>query len=350
LVGVVEFVILFFMSALFVKEIIRYAPKLGLVDIPNRRSQHTKVTPTGAGIAFIFAFFVGMLIFNFSIFIEYWYLFLSIILVFLVGIYDDLSEVSVKLKFFIIGVAVYILWKNGFCIKGLGNWFSHEVVFSSLVALLFTMFAVSGFTNALNLIDGIDGLSGSISVIILAFFVFLGYEYEDALVFSISLSTIAVIFGFLLFNRYPAKIFMGDSGSLTLGFIISIVAIKSLDYLHPVVILFLTAIPIMDTLIVMFRRILQKRSPFSPDKTHLHHIMVNFFDRDINKTVLFLSTLQLIFSLIGYMLSESIKHYPNGYLPIVIFCSFVLMVILFYMIFTGILRRQKTIDRMGARE
>lgn len=256
--------------------------------------------------------------------------------VFAVGIVDDRYEVSAKLKFIVIFMAVFLLWLNDFSIYTLGDWFGYEVHLPSIVALLFSMFALAGFTNALNLIDGLDGLSGSVSIVIMGFFAFIGHVYNDAAISTLSLNMIVALVGFLILNWNPAKVFMGDSGSLTLGFIISILALFSLKYIHPIVIMYLAALPILDTLIVMTRRIRQGKSPFAPDKTHIHHILVVFFNGNVKRTVLFLSALQFVFSSIGLILIKMIQHDTSGIVPFFSFIVFGVMFILFYMIFTGI--------------
>lgn len=333
------------LSYLLVKLIVKVAHKLDLYDIPNERSHHCNITPSGAGIGFILAFFIGIIGFEFPIFIEFWYIFLAIFVVFAVGVYDDRNDVSARLKFIAIFFAVFVMWLNGFYINTLGSWYGYDLTLLPWIALPLSMFGVSGFTNALNLIDGIDGLSSSISLIILLFFAFLGFEYHDDIIVILSTFSIATLVGFLFWNWHPAKIFMGDSGSLTLGFIISIVAILSLKYVHPVAILYLATMPILDTLVVMIRRIRRNKSPFSPDKTHIHHIMVKFFDMNVRKTVGFLVILQVVFSSIGYMIQDSINNNGSDNVPLFGAIGFVFMFVLFYMIFTGIKKRQIALDK-----
>jgi len=265
-------------------------------------------------------------------------------MVFSIGVVDDRYEVSARWKFIVIFIAVFLMWVYGTTIDNLGVWFGYELSLNSIVALFFTMFALAGFTNALNLIDGIDGLSSSISVVILSFFLMIGLEHSDHLMVVLSSFSIAGIVGFMFLNWHPAKIFMGDSGSLSLGFIISILAVLSIKYIHPIVILYLAAIPILDTLIVMIRRIRRGKSPFSPDKTHLHHILVKFFENNVQKTVIFLSMLQLIFSSIGYMLIGIINKDHHPIVPLLATVGFALMFVVFYMIFTGIKKRQIALE------
>ena len=131
---------------------------------------------------------------------------------------------------------------------------------------------------------------------------------------------------------------MGDSGSLTLGLIISIVAVLSLKYIHPITILYMTIIPLLDTIVVMARRVKHGKSPFKADKTHIHHILLGFFSNDIKKTVIFLTLLQLMFSFFGYVLSRHIQTYSGGLLPFGMLVGFVILLVLTYMIFTSKIR------------
>jgi len=338
-------IVITIISYISILVLLQNAQKLQLLDIPNERSHHSSVVPRGAGIGFILTFFLSSVIFNFSLFTAYWYIYVGIFSVFLIGVIDDRYEVSAKLKFVVIFIATFLLWMNGLTIGTLGNWFGYDVTLPMWLALPFSMFALAGFTNALNLIDGLDGLAGSISLVIITFFFFIGVIYHDSLMVSISSFTLASLVGFLLLNWNPAKIFMGDSGSLTLGFIISVLSLLSIHYIHPIVVIYLAALPILDTLVVMIRRIRRGKSPFAPDKTHIHHILVKFFDNDVKRTVIFLVVLQVLFSSIGYILIEIIQNDQDGLVPFFASLIFAMLFILFYMIFTGIKKRQLLIDK-----
>jgi len=198
------------------------------------------------------------------------------------------------------------------------------------------MFAVVGFTNALNLIDGLDGLAATVSIIILGSFFVVGYTNDDHFMMLMSGAFISGLLGFLVFNWHPASIFMGDSGSLTLGFVISVLAIKSLAYIPTVSILFLAAIPVLDTLVVMIRRKINGRSMFSADRCHFHHILRHFFAEDTRKTVLFLGVLQGIYSMTGLQLDSGT---PQGYTLML----FMLNIVLLYLFLGAMIRRQKRV-------
>lgn len=340
---------IFILTFIFIRLIIKNALKLGLVDIPNARSSHTQVTPRGAGIGFGLAFFLTSIIFNFNLFISNWLVFLSILLVFLIGVLDDHKDASPKAKFYVIFFASILLYIDDIYIGSLGSFFGFELSLWYFT-IPFTMFALAGFTNALNLIDGLDGLSSGISIIILSAFLYIGFINNDALIMNITSLVIVSLFAFLLFNWNPASIFMGDSGSLYLGFIISLVAVLSIKYIHPITVLYIAAIPILDTIIVMTRRIKKKISPFSPDKTHIHHILLQFFKRKVKKTVFFIALMQMLFSLVGLMLALNTNTLNTGIASIASLFGFVGITILFYMMFTGMQKRQTLIEKLENRK
>jgi len=322
----------FIITIFLIHLLIQYAPKIGLVDIPNHRSYHKKITPRGAGIGIILGIILSDLLFMNPLLLEHATAFIAIFLVFLVGVLDDHRDVNPKTKFIVIFLAVLLLYLDDICIKSLGTFFGYEVVLGWF-ALPFTMFAVAGFTNALNLSDGLDGLAGSLSIIILSTLCSIGYMHNDTFIISVSLSFIAAISAFMWFNWNPAKIFMGDSGSLSLGFVIAVLSIKALAYIQPTAILFIAAIPIIDTLVVMVRRKRNGKSIFSPDKLHIHHILLRFLQGNIRTTVILIGLMQIGFSIIGISLSE----YPLQCYTLLLFA---INVVIFYILLNAMLLRQ----------
>jgi len=283
---------------------------LGILDVPNLRSHHKDTRPRGAGIAFILTFFLVLLFFYKEILWGYPLVFCAIFLVFLIGIVDDTIGMQPLWKFIFIGGATLLLTYHSLLIFSLGNFWGIALELGSF-SLLFTIFAVVGFTNALNLIDGLDGLAALLSLVILTAFAFIGWKYHDTFILTIATLSIAMLVAFLLFNWAPASIFMGDSGSLTVGFIISILAIKSLAYIPTVSVLFIAAVPILDTIIVMVRRKLSKRAILSADKCHMHHIFYRILEKNSVKTVLLLGAIQSLYTLFGLQWSRGINE---GYL------------------------------------
>lgn len=313
-----KLITVFILALIFIKLIIRFAPKLGLIDVPNHRSIHQRITPRGAGIGMIFAvIFSDLIFYNTTVFTHFWTL-VGIFIVFIIGVLDDHRNTSPKTKFIIIFIAVMMFYQDGIVIDSLGTIFGYDLRLGWF-ALPFTMFAVAGFTNALNLSDGLDGLAGSLSIVILSVLFIVGYTHNDTFMISLSLSFIVTTLAFLWFNWNPAKIFMGDSGSLTLGVVISVLSIKALDYMAPAIILLIAALPIKDTIIVMVRRKRNAKSMFAADKTHLHHIILKFFKGNVKKAVLLLSLTQLLYSLIG--LSFVQDGYGQHYVLMIFFLS-----------------------------
>ncbi len=328
-----EFFLIFLLSLGLISIIRSNAAKLGLVDIPNERSSHQAHTPSGAGIGFYLAVAFIFTFFYFDLLLSYIWTSVAILLIFIVGVLDDHHDTSPNTKFFVIIFSTVLLYFDHIIIDDLGTFFGLEISLGWF-ALPFTIFAVVGFTNALNLIDGLDGLAATVSIMILGTFFIVGYQHDDLFMMVVSGSFISALLAFLVFNWHPASIFMGDSGSLTLGFVISMLAIKSLEYLPTISILFVAAIPILDTLVVMIRRKLNGRSMFSADRCHIHHILRHFFAEDTQKTVLFLGVLQAIYSMTGLQLD---KDMDEGYLLIL----FLLNVVLVYLFLAAMIKRQK---------
>ena len=310
---------IFIISFISIYLLIRSAKKLGLVDIPNERSIHKKVVPRGAGIAFVLPILFLVLLFDFEYFKTYYYIYFAITIVFIAGALDDMNGLPPKVKFLFLFVASLLLYFNDFAIVSLGTYIGYEVVLPAWFVFPFTFFAIAGYTNALNLMDGLDGLAASISLVIFVTFFTIGLEYQDELLISLSSFFIVALLAFLWFNWNPATIFMGDSGSLTLGTTISILAIQSMQYITPVSALFIIAIPVLDTFIVIIRRIQRGNSPFKADKNHMHHFLFNV-KADVRYTVIIFVLMQMVFSIIGYQLNSS-----NELLSLILF------MILFYL-------------------
>ncbi len=286
--------------------LIRYAHTLRLIDEPNSRSVHRVSIPRGAGIAFTSAALSALLLFHTTFWTHHLPILLSMFLILAVGILDDRHDTSPRFKFFVIALATLVLWDDGMLIDKVGPYFGVEIRFGFL-AIPFTFFALAGFTNAMNLIDGLDGLAGSLGGLILGSFLFLGWKYHDTILIELSTVFLVGLLTFLLFNWHPAAIFMGDSGSLTLGFLISILSIRALEYLPSVSVLYLGAVPILDTLIAMFRRKAHGRSAVAPDRCHLHHLLLHR-NGSVPRTVFTILLLQMPFTAIGLLLPKGMDQ------------------------------------------
>jgi len=327
------FIIIFLLSLFFISLVKKYAEKLGLVDVPNARSSHKTHTPSGAGIGFFMAIVSVLPFFYMDLILQYTWTFVAIFMVFAIGLLDDHHDTSPNTRFIVLILSSLFLTFDGLTVTDLGTFFGFHVTLGWF-AITFNIFAIVGFSNALNLIDGLDGLAATVSMVILGTFFIVGVTHDDLFIMILSMAFLAALSAFLFFNWNPASIFMGDSGSLTLGFVITVLAMKSIAYLPTVSILFIAAVPIFDTLVVMIRRKRKGRSAFQADRCHLHHILRHFFAEDTKKTVLFLAVMQATYSITGLQLD---KHMDEGYLSIL----FALNIVLIYLFLGAMIKRQK---------
>ncbi len=297
----------FLLALLLIWLLKHYAGCLGLIDHPNARSIHLQATPRGAGVGIYVAVSIALFVGCFDLMYSYFWSWVALFLVMCVGLYDDYYDTSHSAKFMVIIGSTLLLLFDGIVIEDLGT-FLGIPLFLAWFAMPFTLFVVVGFTNALNLIDGLDGLAGTLSLIILGSFGLIGYWYEDPFILLVASAFMGALVAFLLFNWYPASLFMGDSGSLSLGFVISILAIESLEYIDAVSILFLAAVPILDTLVVVLRRLRTHHSLFLPDRLHTHHLLRESLSHSTPKSVLLLALIQLLYSTLGLVTTGWIEE------------------------------------------
>lgn len=277
------FITAFVVTLITIPPIISLINKYKLYDVPNSRKEHSMPIPTMGGVAI----FVGMMTalflwFPFSAEIPQICFFFSVIILFGLGIMDDLKDLSARYKFVIqIGLASLIAL-SGIRINSFDGLFGiTELPLSAQYT--FTILAIVGITNAFNLIDGIDGLAGGLgfmSLVTLGMFLTISGDINTAL---IAFSLAGGILAFLYFNLNPARIFMGDTGSLVLGFVVAVLSIRLMQVNifaakpvlanAPVFVLGIVLIPVFDTVRVFALRIWKGKSPFSADKTHIHHLL-----------------------------------------------------------------------------
>jgi len=288
----------FVASWILLRVFIKKAALYGLVDIPKRRSVHTSPVPRGGGIVFGIVFFPFLWLIEPHFFTTHTSALIAMAMVYFVGIYDDFKEASPYIKFIVLGIAILLSIYGKVVIDQVGVYAGVELSLGWL-AFPFTLFALAGFTNAFNLIDGLDALASSLGIVILSFLVWLGYRYNDAFLMHTALLLIVILAAFLVYNRPPAKVFMGDSGSLFVGFLIAVLSTFALDYISGVSILFLAAVPLLDTFFVMYRRKKEGKSMMQADKCHMHHILLRRFEGSVPKTVVALASFQFVLSWFG---------------------------------------------------
>lgn len=291
----------------------RIAPKIGLIDLPGGRKQHEGNIPLIGGLAILIGFLFTCLVLPLPL-SPYKPLFGCMTLIVFLGMMDDLHELTPRLRLLgqMLIVLLAIFWGKTE-LKNLGNlFFSGNIHLSTIPAVIFTILAWLSFINASNMQDGLDGLAGTVNAVQTAslFIVaFLGQAQADMALLTAFLGT---IFIFLLFNfplphnKRPAKIFMGDAGSLLLGFVVAWFAIRFSQYGNnfppPVIFLWITAVPLFDFFAVTIGRIRRRRSPMKGDRQHLHYFLKHK-GYDSFYIVLGLGFLSLIFSVIGLSLT-----------------------------------------------
>nr|WP_277999018.1 MraY family glycosyltransferase [Moorella sulfitireducens] len=254
----------------------RVAPRLGAVDKPDARKVHHTPTPRLGGVA-IYAGFLGAFALLGYHGDKYLGLLLGGTFIMLVGLVDDLKNISPRLKLMGQIIAAAIVVAFGVRVEFLTNPFDGLLILGKL-AIPVTIFWLVGVTNALNLVDGLDGLAAGTSFIAAVTIAVVAWFNGEGVVALLSLALAASVLGFLPFNFHPARIFMGDSGSMFLGFNLAALAVVGLtksatvvSLLVPVVIL---GLPILDTVLAIIRRYLNHRPIFAPDKGHLHHCLL----------------------------------------------------------------------------
>jgi UDP-N-acetylmuramyl pentapeptide phosphotransferase/UDP-N-acetylglucosamine-1-phosphate transferase len=269
--------------------VIRVANLKHLFDEPDERKIHKSSTPTLGGIA-IFAGMIFSLTFWSSQkeIIELQYIISSIILLFFIGLKDDLVNLVHYKKLIGQLMAAFILvhWADIRITSFFGLFGINDL--NLIASYAFSIFVMVVITNAVNLIDGIDGLAATVGIVATLTFGTWFYLVDQTQYMILSGSVLGALFGFFHYNKSPAKIFMGDTGSLILGITMSILAIKFIEMNRvlsleddykirgiPVVAISILIIPLFDTLRVFAIRILQGKSPFNPDRNHLHHMLVD---------------------------------------------------------------------------
>ncbi len=279
------FITAFVVTLLTIPPIIALIRKYRLYDMPNARKEHSFPVPTMGGIAI-----VGGMVMSLMLWFPFHYetaqiaFFFSVAVLFGLGIMDDLRDLSAKYKFVIqVGLAILIA-VAGIRITSFEGLFGiHELPLASQYT--FTILAIVGITNSFNLVDGIDGLAGGLgfmSLITLGMFLTISGDINTALV---AFALAGGVLAFLYFNFNPARIFMGDTGSLVLGFVIAVLCIRLMQVNagsirpvlqhSPVFVLGIVLIPVYDTLRVFAVRIWNGKSPFEADRTHIHHLLTN---------------------------------------------------------------------------
>ncbi|MCC7431671.1 exopolysaccharide biosynthesis polyprenyl glycosylphosphotransferase [bacterium] len=317
-------------SLIATKLVIIFSLSLGFGDKPNERKIHTKTVPTMGGIGIFLGFCVSIPIayfFNFDLSFIYPIVFVGFLVV-LIGIWDDSKPMNFSRKFIAEFIAALILVFYGYEIKSISiPFYSFNL---GVFSIPFTIFWIIGITNAINLIDGLDGLAGGISFFCSLTFGLIALLNNQIELTILCFALLSGILGFLFFNFHPAKIFMGDTGSLLLGFTLAAFSIKiselnqkkeTMDLFLAVVILI---VPIFDTLIAIFRRLRKKRHPFKPDREHTHHRLIDLGLTHL-QAVFAIYVFTLIFCGIGLLIATESEFF--GFNLLIIFAILTILAI-----------------------
>jgi len=293
---IVLFLAALILTYIFTTVLIKIAPKIGAVDKPNGRKIHNVPVPKFGGLAIFIAFIITVglgMVFNSTVASELLSpktssIFIGLFVMLVLGIYDDFKHISWMWKFTFQIVAACIVIRQGLVITNITNPLGLMTLkLPIMFGFFFTIMWLVGLTNAVNLSDGLDGLATGI-VLIVSGVTFANSLYlmqtrpEQYQLFIFPAVTSVCILGaaiaFLKFNFYPARIFLGDTGSLFLGFLIACTAVRSsqistttVAFVVPVIAL---GLPILDTTLAFLRRTARRRNPFRADLDHIHHKMI----------------------------------------------------------------------------
>lgn len=301
----------------------KIATHINALDYPNERKVHKKPMPRIGGLAIYLAFLIGYMFYG-TISTQMISVLIGGFVLLITGLIDDIKPIKARYKFIsqLIAACIAVLYGklyfDNLTILGL------NLVFPTSINMILSIIFIVAIINAINLVDGIDGLAGGISSIYFLTIAILGFILNKfgGLDIIMSLIMLGSTLGFLVHNFPPAKVFMGDTGSMFLGFMIAVIALLGYkvatitSMIIPLLILF---IPILDTILAIVRRIIKRESIATPDKEHIHHQILKMTSSP-TKTVLLIYFINIIFSAISiiYVVGDA-KQIIILYIVVVIF-------------------------------
>jgi UDP-GlcNAc:undecaprenyl-phosphate/decaprenyl-phosphate GlcNAc-1-phosphate transferase len=327
-------VVAFLSTVLFILALRPLAWRIGWVDKPDARKQHGTAIPLVGGVAMLGGLFVAT--FVSGKLINHYPLLLAMSALCLVGLADDLLHIAAARRLLLQGLVALLmcLW-DGTRLDHLGALFGFDpVILNDWQSLFVTVFCIMSMVNAINMIDGVDGLAGGVLVTALFWLAVIGINTRGGALLPMEL--VACLFGYLCFNlrspwRVRATVFMGDAGSTMLGLAVTWLMIRYSGYheaigrnfFPPVVILWLLAIPLYDTVSLIISRGLRGHHPFKADRDHIHHVLMRagLNDRDVSAVVIALAFLLGGVGVLGWLLHIA---------EFVLFYGFVLLFIAYY--------------------
>ena len=291
--------------------------------MPGPRKVHQQPIPRIGGIAMAIGAFVSIIIWVPMSDATQAYLMGGAVLV-VVGILDDWKGLDFKIKFAgQILAALLVVFYGGIEITQLGTLLPESMILPAWASAILTVLFLVGVTNAINLSDGLDGLAGGICMLIFGLIGYLAYIEQNLNIAIMSASLMGVCFGFLRFNTFPARLFMGDTGSMLLGFsaaCFSLILTQGATALSPLLPLIILGFPLLDTLAVMAQRISEGRSPFAADKKHFHHrlLQMGLFQTEAVFIIYVIQTLLIVFAYVFRFYSEWFLLLSYGFFAVTV--------------------------------
>ena len=292
--------------------LMKLAFKYNFTDKPTKRKKHKGETPLCGGIAMFIGFFISyFIVFHNYSFDEKYGIFIGSLLILIIGVVDDYyksigKEFGITPRLIVQLLAAVIVFKSGISFEGFKNPFTDEyITLSPIVQFVLTITWIFGVTTVINWSDGMDGLAGGLSFISAMTFAATAIILRQPPSLLFSLITAGVVLAFLYYNRYPAKVFMGDSGANFLGFILSIIALdgafKGATILSLMIPILALAVPIFDNIFVIFKRFSEGKPIYQADRSQIHYRLQEK-GLNTNQIVRFISIISLTCSVISILL------------------------------------------------
>lgn len=350
------FIISILLAVMIIPNILFVSHKRRLFDMPDSRKVHQRPVSRLGGVSFFPAISVSFcLIIGTQLALSYYadtsmphsipysFIFLGAgcMMLYLIGIMDDIVGVGYRYKFIVQFIAAAILAFSGSWINTLGGLFGIWSI-PAWIGIPFTIFVIIYITNAINLIDGIDGLASGLSIIAMIVFS-LTFIFQHEYIYALlAFATLGVLLPFWFYNvfgytRHHHKLFMGDTGSLTLGYILSFIVIKFCtvspattehDDFGVIIAISALFIPLLDVVRVVINRIARGKSPFLPDRSHIHHKLLDTGMRP-KLTMLTILSMSVLFIILNVLLSKHINITILLILDVVLWLIFIFTIDLF---------------------
>lgn len=320
----------FIFTALFMPIVKKIAIFIGAMDIPNERKIHKVPIPRLGGIGIYGGFLLGYMLFG-QHSVQMNAILIGSFIILVTGIFDDIKPVPAKYKLIgqIVGAAIIPLY-GGILLKDISAFgmYLDFGIFAYPITILF----IVAIINCINLIDGLDGLSSGISSIYFLTVGIIGLLLNNSNGLDVSLTFIMLgsTLGYLVHNFPPAKIFMGDSGSMFLGYIIAVIALlgfKNITLTSVIIPILLLAIPIMDTLFAILRRAINHKPLGMPDKNHFHHQLLKL-NLSKRKTVLLIYLIDILFAIASIIYAVGNRILGTNIYGIIIYAMLLVLTIL----------------------